>query len=223
MVLTTVVNGTGNNGRGPHQDDTLAAVSLVTKMFEGETGDPIISIEYVERCASVWRSSSIFFEGYSWKSQDADVVLVALFKLENTYVVIWTMVSNASSGNFSASLTVPERIQVGYSYFSVPQFAFSTLYENSVIQRVPARCYAPPYGQNFTYWVVYDRFSYDGGNLEHKISLGYGVPSRPDIAKITFGTSLGIIGLSFLVALLVLFGKKLENSRYGQRFEQITQ
>jgi hypothetical protein len=114
----------------------------------------------------------------------------------------------------------PERIQVGYGYFSIPQFAIASYYEGFEVARVVSRCYAPPNGANFTYWVTYERFSF--ANLEHKIKLGYGLPSRPDLSSITLGTAAGVILLSFCVMMLVIFGKKLENSRYGRQFEQIT-
>src|SRR5690606_1912653 len=122
--------------------------------------------------------------------------------------------------NYTASTTAPERIQVGLSYFTTHHFGYSILYPGSPISRISAECYAPPLGDNFTYWVVYDAFQ--DGNLDHSMTLGYGLESRPDVATITLSTSAAIILLSFLVSALVIFGRKLENSKYGQKFEQIT-
>lgn len=163
---------------------------------------------------------SFTYDAYSWRDSSSQN-LVALFQLRNSYGTP-QLTSNLCSYNYTASLTIPERIQVGYSFFSVPQFAFGNLYSGDRTERVPAQCYAPPEGQNYTYWAVYERFT-EASVLTHKISVGYGLLPRADLSTITLGTGAGIILLSFCVMGLILWGKKIENSRYGRRFEQLTQ
>jgi len=156
----------------------------------------------VEIFATDVMTLTIWLKSYVWHDPSSDSFLAFAIRLNNT-------------ANYTASITRPDRLQVDMVYVGSPQFAHGELHNQSRIERVLTRFYAPQGSDPTTYWIVHNSFSQ---NLFHKVFLGYGIEDRPNVGVLVGLTCFGIIVLTCGVTALVIFGRKIEK-KYGKKFQ----
>eukprot|EP01127_Copromyxa_protea_P001283 TRINITY_DN11314_c0_g1_i1.p1 TRINITY_DN11314_c0_g1~~TRINITY_DN11314_c0_g1_i1.p1 ORF type:complete len:299 (-),score=45.88 TRINITY_DN11314_c0_g1_i1:51-947(-) len=184
----------------PGKSGRIANMRIVTEVFDTVSNKDDIRLGF-----------NFYLAGYKWQSPDRTNRLIFYFRFNNTL-------------GSPASITRPDRLQIQYGYLQGPAFAHGMLYNNSDVERLPVQFYTPVHTgaaavSNDTYFIVYDNFQSE--NLLHTSFLGYGLESRANLAALTALTCFGIVGLSCILVVLVIFGRKLDK-RYGRRLEEFT-
>eukprot|EP01126_Amoeba_proteus_P018555 TRINITY_DN1950_c0_g1_i7.p1 TRINITY_DN1950_c0_g1~~TRINITY_DN1950_c0_g1_i7.p1 ORF type:complete len:282 (-),score=30.87 TRINITY_DN1950_c0_g1_i7:45-890(-) len=145
---------------------------------------------------------TIWLETYTWVSGPEG------------YLVYLVNFNNSHDGLIAMSR--PDRLQSYYGYLSTGPFAQSFLSNNSWIQRVPVSIVAQSKADSGGIWFSYEKFRQT--TLVHTLTIGLGLESRPKLGTVVALTVTGIVVISVVVVVLVIFGRRFAK-KYGHKYD----